>query len=222
MFRIKTLNKISPAGLSVLDRSRFQVGDDVENEDGILVRSANMHEFEFPETLRAIARAGAGTNNIPLDRCSEAGIVVFNTPGANANAVKELVLCALLLASRDVIGGYEFVQEQAYTAGVDLPKAVEKGKSNAAGEIVIGFADMDRSGYLDRLYVHKDHQRQGVASALCDRLEKEIEADRYLTHASITARPFFEKRGYKTVREQQVERNGVLLTNYVMERKNAD
>ena len=133
MFRIKTLNKISPAGLSVLDRSRFQVGDDVENEDGILVRSANMHEFEFPETLRAIARAGAGTNNIPLDRCSEAGIVVFNTPGANANAVKELVLCALLLASRDVIGGYEFVQEQAYTAGVDLPKAVEKGKSAFVG-----------------------------------------------------------------------------------------
>ena len=133
MFRIKTLNKISPAGLSVLDRGRFQVGDDVENEDGILVRSANMHEFEFPVTLRAIARAGAGTNNIPLDRCSEAGIVVFNTPGANANAVKELVLCALLLASRDVIGGYEFVQEQAYTAGVDLPKAVEKGKSTFVG-----------------------------------------------------------------------------------------
>ena len=91
-----------------------------------------------------------------------------------------------------------------------------------SGEEIIGFGDMDETGYLDRLYVHKDHQRQGVASALCDRLEKEIEADRYLTHASITARPFFEKRGYKTVREQQVERNGVLLTNYVMERKNAD
>ena len=87
---------------------------------------------------------------------------------------------------------------------------------------MIGFADMDGAGYLDRSYGHKEHQRQGVASALCDRLEKEIEADRYLTHASITARPFFEKRGYKTVREQQVERNGVLLTNYVMERKNAD
>ena len=91
------------------------------------------------------------------------------------------------------------------------------------GEEIVGFGDLDPvQGYLDRLYVHKDHQRQGVASALCDRLEKEIEADRYLTHASITARPFFEKRGYKTVREQQVERNGVLLTNYVMERKNAD
>ena len=99
MFRIKTLNKISPAGLSVLDQTRFSVSDDVENEDGILVRSADMHEYQFPDSLRAIARAGAGTNNIPIDRCSEAGIVVFNTPGANANAVKELALCALLLRS---------------------------------------------------------------------------------------------------------------------------
>ena len=79
MFRIKTLNKISPAGLSVLDQTRFQVSDNPENEDGILVRSADMHEYSFPEALRAIARAGAGTNNIPIDRCSEAGIVVFNT-----------------------------------------------------------------------------------------------------------------------------------------------
>ena len=100
MFRIKTLNKISNVGLAELDTNRFQVGDDVENEDGILVRSAKMHDYEFPEHLRAIARAGAGTNNIPIDRCSEAGIVVFNTPGANANAVKELVLLAMLACSR--------------------------------------------------------------------------------------------------------------------------
>ena len=93
MFRIKTLNKISPAGLSVLDKSRYEVSDAVENEDGILVRSADMHEYAFPEALRAIARAGAGTNNIPIERCSEAGIMVFNTPGANANAVKELAVC---------------------------------------------------------------------------------------------------------------------------------
>ena len=88
MYRIKTLNKISAAGLARLDPSRFQVGDDLKNEDGILVRSAPMHDYEFPDALRAIARAGAGTNNIPIDRCSENGIVVFNTPGANANAVK--------------------------------------------------------------------------------------------------------------------------------------
>lgn len=133
MFRIKTLNKISTVGLAELDQGRFQVGDDVENEDGILVRSAKMHDYEFPDALRAIARAGAGTNNIPIDRCSEAGIVVFNTPGANANAVKELVLCALLAASRDVMGGYDWVREQAKDPSVDLAAVVEKGKSAFVG-----------------------------------------------------------------------------------------
>ena len=133
MFRIKTLNKISPAGLSVLDQTRFSVSEDVENEDGILVRSAAMHDYVFPDALRAIARAGAGTNNIPIDRCSENGIVVFNTPGANANAVKELVIAALLIASRDILGGAEWVQEQAHTPNVDLAAAVEKGKSAFVG-----------------------------------------------------------------------------------------
>ena len=133
MYRIKTMNKISSAGLTQLDQSRFQVGDSVENEDGILVRSAPMHDYVFPDALRAIARAGAGTNNIPIDRCSENGIVVFNTPGANANAVKELVIAALLIASRDILGGAEWVQEQAHTPKVDLVSAVEKGKSAFAG-----------------------------------------------------------------------------------------
>lgn len=133
MYRIKTMNKISSAGLELLDNSRFQVGSDVENEDGILVRSAAMHDYEFPDALRAIARAGAGTNNIPIDRCSENGIVVFNTPGANANAVKELVIAALLIASRDILGGAEWVQEQAHTPGVDVAAAVEKGKSAFVG-----------------------------------------------------------------------------------------
>lgn len=133
MYRIKTLNKISSAGLDLLDQTRFQVGGEVENEDGVLVRSAPMHDYVFPEELRAIARAGAGTNNIPIDRCSENGIVVFNTPGANANAVKELVLAALLIASRDILGGAEWVQEQVHTPGVDLAAAVEKGKSAFAG-----------------------------------------------------------------------------------------
>ena len=133
MYRIKTLNKISSRGLSQLDSSRFQVNADVTNEDGILVRSADMHGYEFPEALRAIARAGAGTNNIPIDRCSENGIVVFNTPGANANAVKELVLCALLIGSRDVISGANWVQEKAWEPECDLEAAVEKGKSAFAG-----------------------------------------------------------------------------------------
>ena len=133
MYRIKTMNKISSAGLSHLDQTRFQVGSDVENEDGILVRSAPMHDYEFPDALRAIARAGAGTNNIPIDRCSEHGIVVFNTPGANANAVKELVIAAMLIASRDILGGADWVQEQAHTPNVDVAAAVEKGKSAFVG-----------------------------------------------------------------------------------------
>ena len=133
MYRIKTLNKIAAVGLNRLDKERFQVSDSVENEDGILVRSAKMHDYEFPSALRAIARAGAGTNNIPLDRCSENGIVVFNTPGANANAVKELVVAAMLIASRDVLGGADWVQEQAHTPNVDVAAAVEKGKSAFAG-----------------------------------------------------------------------------------------
>ena len=133
MYRIKTLNKISSVGLSKLDPTRFQTGGDLENEDGILVRSAPMHEYAFPESLRAIARAGAGTNNIPIDRCSESGVVVFNTPGANANAVKELVIAAMLVASRDILGGADWVQEQAHTPKVDVASAVEKGKSAFAG-----------------------------------------------------------------------------------------
>ena len=133
MFTIKTLNKISPAGLKILDQDQYAVTGDAENEDGILVRSADMHAYEFPQNLLAIARAGAGTNNIPIARCSEAGIAVFNTPGANANAVKELVLCALLLSSRDILGGVEWVRTQAMTEGVDVAAVVEKGKSAFVG-----------------------------------------------------------------------------------------
>ena len=137
MFRIKTMNKISPTGLAVLDPGRFTVSDHAENEDGILVRSADMHEYAFPEALRAIARAGAGTNNIPIDRCSEAGIVVFNTPGANANAVKELVICALMLSSRDIVGGVAWTRAHL-AAGEDVAKVVEKGKSQFVGPEISG------------------------------------------------------------------------------------
>ncbi|WP_251447752.1 phosphoglycerate dehydrogenase [Vermiculatibacterium agrestimuris] len=132
MFRIKTLNKISPAGLSQLDKARYAVSDSEENEDGVLVRSADMQDYVFPETLRAIARAGAGTNNIPVDRCSQAGIVVFNTPGANANAVKELAVCALLLASRRVVDGSRWIHDQVLS-GVNVEDVVEKGKSQFTG-----------------------------------------------------------------------------------------
>lgn len=132
MFRIKTLNKIAPAGLNVLSDG-YILGDEVMNEDGILVRSAKLHDYPFPENLRAIARAGAGTNNIPVERCSQRGIVVFNTPGANANAVKELVICAMLIASRDVLGASAWVREQAASGCGDVAAAVEQGKAAFAG-----------------------------------------------------------------------------------------
>lgn len=132
MYHIKTFNKISPVGLNKFDPECYAVGDDEQNEDGILVRSAKLHDYEFPENLLAIARAGVGVNNIPLERCSETGIAVFNTPGANANAVKELVLCAMLMGSRDIVGGIEWVRSQV-AAGVDVATVVEKGKSAFVG-----------------------------------------------------------------------------------------
>ena len=132
MYNIKTMNKIAAVGLERLPADSYAVGDGVDNEEGILVRSAKLHDYAFPANLLGIARAGAGVNNIPIDKCSEAGIVVFNTPGANANAVKELVICAMLLASRDVVGGAEWVKAQA-ASGVEVADVVEKGKSAFVG-----------------------------------------------------------------------------------------
>lgn len=131
---IKLLNKIAKVGTDKLDREKFAVGEDLSAPYGIMVRSANMLDMEFNPELRAIARAGAGVNNIPIDRCTEAGIVVFNTPGANANAVKELVICGLMLASRKVTAGVEW----ANTLKEDVAKQVEKGKSQFAGVEVFG------------------------------------------------------------------------------------
>lgn len=132
MFTIKTLNAISPVGLAKLNNKQFDVAVDTDAPDGILVRSADMLNTAFNDNLLAIARAGAGVNNIPLDRCSEQGIVVFNTPGANANAVKELVLCAMLMGSRDVDGGIQWVRQQV-ASGVDVTTVVEKGKAAFIG-----------------------------------------------------------------------------------------
>lgn len=130
MYNVLTLNSISEVGLNKLNPKKFVVGNDIVNPDGIILRSYDMHEMELPEALVAVARAGAGTNNIPIDKCSEKGIVVFNTPGANANAVKELVIAGMLLASRDVIGGVAWANT---LTGDDVDKQVEKGKSNFAG-----------------------------------------------------------------------------------------
>lgn len=135
MYKIKLLNKIAKCGTRVFDE-KYTVGDEVESPDAIMVRSAAMHDMVFDKNLKAIARAGAGVNNIPVDRCAAEGIVVFNTPGANANAVKELVMAGMLLASRDVVGGIEWVKENA--SDPDISKSVEKNKSKFAGHELMG------------------------------------------------------------------------------------
>ena len=129
------MNPISQIGLSKFTEN-YQKTEDITNAEGVLVRSASMHEMELPKSLLAVARAGAGVNNIPLDQCAEQGIVVFNTPGANANGVKELVLAGLLLASRDIVGGIEWVKENAEDS--TIAKDAEKAKKNFAGTEIQG------------------------------------------------------------------------------------
>ncbi len=136
MKNIQLLNKIAKVGTDIFDRSEYAVGAEITNPDAIMVRSAAMHDMEFGDNLQAIARCGAGVNNIPIDRCSDQGIVVFNTPGANANGVKELAIAAILLASRDIVGGIDFARGLKGTEGV--AKAVEAGKSAFAGNEILG------------------------------------------------------------------------------------
>lgn len=136
MFHIRTLNKISNVGISKFDTEKYTCGDNVENPQAIMVRSASMHEMEMPQSLLAIARAGAGVNNIPVADCTDKGIVVFNTPGANANAVKELVVCGLLLASRKITKAIDWCKTIKNDENVS--KSVEKGKSAFAGPEIKG------------------------------------------------------------------------------------
>lgn len=136
MYNIKLLNKIAKVGTDELDKTLYNLGTDIENPDAIMVRSAVMHDMVFGDKLLAVARCGAGVNNIPIDRCSAAGVVVFNTPGANANGVKELTICALMLASRKITDGIEWVKSLKGTT--DVAKAVEAGKSKFGGYEVFG------------------------------------------------------------------------------------
>jgi D-3-phosphoglycerate dehydrogenase len=135
MFKYKCLNPIAKIGLNNFT-DQYEVVDNIDDADGVLVRSANMNEMEFSEKLLAIARAGAGVNNIPVDRCAEEGIVVFNTPGANANGVKEMVIAAMLIASRDIIGGVEWVRANA--GDPEIAKLTEKTKKKFAGTEIAG------------------------------------------------------------------------------------
>ena len=137
MYNILTLNKIASVGTDNFDRTKYTVSTEAENPDGIMVRSANMLDYEFGSNLVAIARAGAGVNNIPVDRCSEMGICVFNTPGANANAVKEMVVAGLLLTSRKIAAAIDWAKTLK-GQGDEVSKLVEKGKSQYAGPEIMG------------------------------------------------------------------------------------
>ncbi len=136
MYQIRTLNKISKKGLAQLGEN-YSCADEIANPDGVILRSFKMHDMELPSSLRAVARAGAGVNNIPIDKCTEKGIVVFNTPGANANAVKELVLAALLLSSRKIVQGIAWTKT-LIGEGDAISGLVEKGKSNFVGPEIEG------------------------------------------------------------------------------------
>ncbi|MFA6507864.1 MAG: 3-phosphoglycerate dehydrogenase family protein [Treponemataceae bacterium] len=137
MFRVRTINKISPEGLELFPRDKYEVASDLSNPDALLVRSADLHNVEIPETVKVIARAGAGTNNIPVPACTDRGIIVFNTPGGNANAVKELAIAALLLSSRKIIDGIQWAKTIADKAD-EVPDLVEKGKSKFEGPEIRG------------------------------------------------------------------------------------
>ena len=161
MYQVKCLNPISPLGMELFS-DQYQVTEDLSAADAVLVRSAAMHDMELGDDLKAVARAGAGVNNIPLDKCAEKGIVVFNTPGANANGVKEAVIAGLLIAARDIIGGVNWVQ--SVKDDPDVAKLVEKGKKQFAGNEIkgkkIGVIGLGAIGVL-------------VANA-CDRLGMEV------------------------------------------------
>ena len=137
MYKIQTLNKIDPEGLQVFPATSYEIASELSEPDAIVLRSFSMHDMDIPQSVRAIARAGAGVNNIPIPKCTEKGIVVFNTPGANANGVKELVIAGLLLASRDLIGGVQWAKTLAGD-GDKVPALVEKGKANFGGSEIKG------------------------------------------------------------------------------------
>jgi len=132
VYKIQTLNKISSKGLELFPRDVYEIASEIPHPDAIILRSFKMHDMELPASLQAVGRAGAGVNNIPIGACTEKGIVVFNTPGANANSVKELVLMSLFLASRRVSEGIAWAKSLA-GQGAEVPKLIEKGKSDFAG-----------------------------------------------------------------------------------------
>jgi D-3-phosphoglycerate dehydrogenase / 2-oxoglutarate reductase len=137
MFKIQTLNKIDPEGLKIFSLDKYEIASEFNSPDAIIVRSQAMHDMELPSSLLSIARAGAGVNNIPVEKCTEKGIVVYNTPGANAHGVKEIVIAGMLLASRDIAGSLEWAKGLK-GKGAEVPGLVEKGKANFGGTEIRG------------------------------------------------------------------------------------
>ena len=138
MYKIQTLNKIAAVGLNLFDRDNYEIATDINNPDAILVRSADMHSMDLSQNIKAVARAGAGTNNIPCAELAQKGVVVFNTPGANANAVKELVILGILISSRPVIAANKWVNTELADKGAEIATLAEKGKSNFVGPEIKG------------------------------------------------------------------------------------
>ncbi|MEC8678617.1 MAG: NAD(P)-dependent oxidoreductase, partial [Candidatus Margulisiibacteriota bacterium] len=136
-FRIRTYNKVSSKGLDTFPLDNFEIASELNDSDAFILRSHKLHDEDFPTTLKAIGRAGAGVNNIPVDRCTDSGVVVFNTPGANANAVKELVIVGMLLSARDIVGGIDYVKS-IESEGDSIPELVEKNKSRFKGSELTG------------------------------------------------------------------------------------
>ncbi len=137
MFKIQTLNKIDAEGLKLMPLDNYEIASDIPSPDAVILRSFSMHDMELPATLKAVARAGAGVNNIPIDKCTEKGVVVFNTPGANANGVKELVVAGLLLSSRNITDAVNWAKT-LIGKGDEVPSLIEKGKNNFAGQEIQG------------------------------------------------------------------------------------
>lgn len=218
-YKIKTLNKISEIGLEVFSE-KYEISDDFLDPDAIMVRSASMLEMQFGENLKAIARAGAGTNNIPIERCSEKGICVFNTPGANANAVKELVLCALFLSSRKIINGIDWVKTLDNDS---LVNDVEKGKSLFSGpEIkdktlgIIGFGTIGKlvaeaAAFLGMNVIYYDPYTVEGESANCVELPELYNRADY-----ITIHTPFNKKTEKMINSAAISqmKNGVRILNF--------
>lgn len=218
-YKIKTLNKISEIGLEVFSE-KYEISDDFLDPDAIMVRSASMLEMQFGENLKAIARAGAGTNNIPIERCSEKGICVFNTPGANANAVKELVLCALFLSSRKIINGIDWVKTLDNDS---LVNDVEKGKSLFSGpEIkdktlgIIGFGTIGKlvaeaAAFLGMNVIYYDPYTVEDESA--NRVEL---SELYNRADYITIHTPFNKKTEKMINSAAISqmKNGVRILNF--------